>query len=431
VDGVTSGRVIGRREFLRRSAAAGAGVTLAAALAACDRAGMESSERAGVSLAVPTREHPATWPFSGANPPIESGLPIERGATLRVYQWREYLYDDVLEEFLHRYRGEDVGIEVQSFSTMDEAIARLQRPGSDFDVFFPTIDALPRLIAAGMLRPLNHDYLANVANLWPWFLGTDSPFYDRGQRYTVPYTVYSSGVGWRTDMVRSEEAPDVSGVGFDALWNPRYREDVGIYDDYREALGLSLLRNGVTRPDAADGAALWAAGDGLVDLVNEAGARITAEGAYEALPRGRFAMHQAWSGDVISGILHGVGDRGRTASPIGYWWPMDGGVVGADLTAVLTQGRNPVLAHTFVNHLLDVDVAILNFGWNGYQPPLADATAAAFAAHGPALRRVVGDLHSCTILTPEEFDRGVMLLEHEPAVESLWIDQWERVTART
>ena len=52
---------------------------------------------------------------------------------------------------------------------MDEAIARLQRPGADFDVFFATIDVLPDLIGAKLLRPLNHDYLPNVVNLWSWF----------------------------------------------------------------------------------------------------------------------------------------------------------------------------------------------------------------------------------------------------------------------
>ena len=46
-----------------------------------------------------------------------------------------------------------------------------------------------------------------------------------------------------------------------------------------------------------------------------------------------------------------------------------GGIVGCDLTAICARGRNPVLAHAFLDHLMDVGVAMRNFRWNGYQPP--------------------------------------------------------------
>ena len=56
-------------------------------------------------------------------------------------------------------------VEVESFTHMDEAVATLQDPATQFDVFFPTIDACPGLIDAGLLRPLDHDQLPNVRNL--------------------------------------------------------------------------------------------------------------------------------------------------------------------------------------------------------------------------------------------------------------------------
>ena len=100
-------------------------------------------------------------------------------------------------------------VEIESFSHIDEAVARLQDPASDFDVVFPVIDVLPGLVDAGLLRPLNHDYLPHVRNLWGWFRG-DGPFYDPGQRYTTPYTVYTGGIGWRADVVADADAPDAA-----------------------------------------------------------------------------------------------------------------------------------------------------------------------------------------------------------------------------
>jgi hypothetical protein len=39
------------------------------------------------------------WPVSEANPAIATGLAPERGATLKVYEWREYLSPSVIGSF--------------------------------------------------------------------------------------------------------------------------------------------------------------------------------------------------------------------------------------------------------------------------------------------------------------------------------------------
>jgi spermidine/putrescine transport system substrate-binding protein len=417
-------RPIGRREFLRRAAIAGAAIPPALALASCGRALVAP---AAVTPA-PTRRR--RWPIYDDNPPIDDGLPIERGATLRVYEWRDYLARDVLDSFERRYRASDVRVEVQSFLHIDEAIARLRSPGADFDVFFPTIDSLGELIESRLLAPLNHSYLPGLRNLWPDFLGAEDPFYDEGQRYSTPYTVYSSGIGWRTDLVESEDAPGATARPFDVLWNARYRGRVGVYDSYREALSLALLHVGGD-PRKADARALSAAADALVEFVHDRGGALTLEGAYEGLPRGEFAAHQAWSGDLISAPRYDDrASRAAAAAALAYWRPSDGsGVVGCDLTAVCAQGRNPVLAHAFVDHLLDPDVALANFSWNGYQPPLREATREAFADPSFRWSRIVPDNLLDAVLTPEEFRRGTFLLELAPEDEARWTSAWSRVTA--
>jgi spermidine/putrescine transport system substrate-binding protein len=409
-----------RRRFLRRAVVGGMSLSGAAAvLAACNRSAPVAR---GAASTVGAR---GLWPIHDDNPPIESGRPVERGATLRIYEWRDYLADNVLEAFERRYRADDVRVHVESFLHMEEAIARLRRPDADFDIFFPTIDAIGGLVDARVLRPINHDYLSNVRNLWPAFRGSENPFYDRGQRYTVPYTTYSSGIGWRRDLVEAGDAPDASSDPFRVLWNPRYRGRVGVYDSYREAMALGLLHRGETDLRDAGSSALRGAADDLIRLIRSGG-MLTLEGAYEGLPAGEFAAHQAWSGDLISAARYG---RGRTdaAGALGFVHP-PGGVVGCDLTAVCARGRNPVLAHAFVDHLLDFDVAMDNFAWNGYQPPLRGATREAFA--DPAFRwsRIVPDTLLEAIVTPEQFDAGTVL-RLDAGEESRWTQQWNRVRA--
>jgi spermidine/putrescine transport system substrate-binding protein len=268
-----------RRAFLRAVAIGGASVPLGAVLAACTRAAEPSA--------------------NGHVEALASGLPIERDATLRVYEWKDYLASDVLDAFTRRHADANVRIHVESFQRIDEAVARLQEPGAAFDVFFPTIDVLPDLVRAGIVRPLNHDYLPNIANLWPWFSGADRPFYDPNLAYTMPYTVYSGGVGWRDDLIARADEPSATDP-FAIFWDERYRGRLGMYDDPLEALALALLRDGVVDLKAATDTQLARAADDLDAAVRMAGVRFTLDGAEEGLPEGEFVAHQAWSGDVLT-----------------------------------------------------------------------------------------------------------------------------------
>lgn len=261
----------------------------------------------------------------------------------------------------------------------------------------------------------------------PQFNGPGNPFYDQGLRYTLPYTVFSTGIGWRSDLVRATDAPDALDVPYDAFWNPAYRGRIGLYDDYREVIGMALLRDGVADENAADASALDRATNHLVAMASAVDVQLTTEGAYEGLPEGTFALHQAWSGDMLSAPRLGKADALGTTPLLRYRWPRTG-VVGADLIAVLTQGTHPVLAHAFLDHLLDLEVAMRNFGWNGYQPPLSRATREAFS--DPSAPWSVPENLLDAILTPQEFERGRMLLPLSPAGDAQWLREWDRFRSR-
>ena len=57
---------------------------------------------------------------------------------------------------------------------------------------------LGQLIESKLVQPLNHSYIPNITQAWPDFT---NPFYDQGWQYTVPYTIYTTGIAWRKDLV--------------------------------------------------------------------------------------------------------------------------------------------------------------------------------------------------------------------------------------
>jgi spermidine/putrescine transport system substrate-binding protein len=412
---------ISRREFLRRVAAV-AGPTVAGSLLAACAPGRSAPGR----IPLVRQDRPVSWPIHEDNLAIRSGLPVEHGATLRIYEWRRYLSDDVLESFVRRYEDADITVQTESFESRDAAVGALRRPGAGFDVFFPTIDQIGGLVEARLLQPLNRDYLPNLRNLWPQFSPSVGPFYDRGLGYTIPYTVFATGIGWRTDMVARADGPDRLRNPYDAFWNPAYRGRVGLYDSYREVIGMALLHGGVRNVNTRDAVELAEASGALEALARVARVALTTEGAYEGLPDGRFAIHQAWSGDLLSALRWGRAEALGTAPFLRYFWPSDGaGVVGCDLVAICAGAESPVLAHAFLNHLMDTGVALRNFAWNGYQPPIADATPQAlFAPRSPWRRTIPSNLRSA-VLTPEDFARGRFLLGLDPAADAEWLRAWE------
>lgn len=416
----------GRREFLQRSAAAALGVSSAGSLlAACG--GDETGAPAGgtgegngggageAPFELARRDNPVTLPLFDDNPAIASGLEPESG-TLKIYNWIDYLDKATLRKFAREY---GVKTEISVFNTMDEAVAKLRAGGVDFDVFFPTVDRLGKLVAGKLLQPLNLDYLPNLeTNIWPQLA---DPFYDQGPRYTVPYTIYTTGTGYRTDRVSAppEDLPNPYDIYFDT----DYRGRTFLLDDYREAMCMLLLRNGVTDVNTGDEAALEQVREDLLELTDAVNLKVSVLD-YTLVPEGRAWVHQAWSGDFVSAQYYLP--QGVDYTVLGYWYPADGaGLVGSDTIAIPRSAANPVLAHHFLNFMLEETNAYDNFvNFVGYQPPQKSLNPDGLVAD-----EVVPPHLASTIVREEDFDRGYTLLELAPEVDARWQNIWSEFKA--
>jgi len=401
-----------RREFLRNTAVLSLSFSGAAvALSACSGSG-DPVPNNELTLARP--DAPVTLPIDDDNPPLDDGLQPESGATLKVYNWEQYIWPRIVDEFAAKY---EVEVEISTFSDMDEALATL-RSGTDFDVFFHRTDVISKLVDGRFLRPLNHSYIPNLsANVWSVY---GNPFYDQGARYGVPYTVYTTGIVWRTDRV-DEDIAALSNP-YEIFWNERYKNRIHLLDDYRETISMVLLKNGITDLNTNDEAALATVAEDLSALADNIGALDI--DAYKDVPQGEAWIHHAWSGDAVASPYYFP--KGEDPSVIRYWFPPDGtGAVANDCIGVLRDARNPVLAHHFINHLLDSDIATRNFGWNGYQPPQNSLLPSRLVADGYVPRELRN-----TITRRGAFNRGFMQMELSPEVDDLWHGVWEEFANR-
>src|SRR5947207_1258123 len=97
---------ITRRQFLRRSAGAAIAFPSAAAiLAACGHASNPDNPSVAAPSGSPSAfplarvDHPVTWPLYDDNPAIESNQEPETNATLKIYNWEDYLWPKLCKKF--------------------------------------------------------------------------------------------------------------------------------------------------------------------------------------------------------------------------------------------------------------------------------------------------------------------------------------------
>jgi spermidine/putrescine transport system substrate-binding protein len=413
-------RVYTRRDFLQRAAVLGIVVpAMPSILAACaDREGGGAAE-----LAVGTPANPVQQPLFDDNPAIESGLEAEDGP-LKLYNWEDYINPEIIP-----IAAEALGVEIEeaTFFNEEDALARMASGEVAYDVWFPTSQRVPVAVAAGLIQPLNHDYLPNLsANVWPQLA---DPYYDQGSRYTTPYVMYSTGIGWRNDMV---DSADIEGVEnpWDVFWNPKYAGSMGLLDSFTDTIAMALFRNGVADPSQATEAELEAAGDALVELIELMNVRYTIDGAYVGIPEGRYGLHHAWSGDMVNSAYYWP--NGEDLGFARYLWPASaegstvGGPISNDTMAIPKNAERPVLAHKFIDFMLDAGNSLTNFEWLGYQPPQNELTPDYLIENEYASE----DLRSA-LVAPGDFERDTAWVQGPiPAeTEALWSEQWTRATS--
>jgi spermidine/putrescine transport system substrate-binding protein len=428
-----------RRQLVKRAAGGAFGLSAAGVLAGCENTteplGVSGGGSAGPAgklvvqkpvgpggLPLPRPDNAVTWAITPENKPIAEGRPVERGP-LNVYNYADYVDPVTLKKFQKQYGA---AVKVATYNSADEAIAKLAAGAVAFDVIVGLTGAnIVNLIAQKLLQPLNHAYLPNLAkNIWPEL---QDPFYDRGSRYTVPYVVWMDGIGWRNDVIKADIA--AMDVPWDVFWHSQpYRGKVGVLDDKRDALSMPLqrdaMRSGI-RPDlnTEDPLQIDRSGSDLGQLNGICNVKVTITD-YQTLPEAKTVLHQSWSGDLLSGAFYYM-PKGTKPDVLSFWGPDTNGVVQNDFLCIGRAAKNPVLAHRFLDFMLDERNAYNNFvNFVGYTPPQKAIDAEALIKQGLIPRSLAR-----AVVRPDQFAANQELLQLSVEGERVWDQAWSKFKA--
>jgi spermidine/putrescine transport system substrate-binding protein len=94
------------------------------------------------------------------------------------------------------------------------------------------------------------------------------------------------------------------------------------------------------------------------------------------------------------------------------------------MITILRGAKHPVLAHTFLNFMLDDHNGLENFTWNGYIPPLTSINPNKLVAEG----YIPANLAS-TVVRRSDFEHGVTIDALTTAGQTLWQNAWSNFKA--
>ncbi len=155
--------------------------------------------------------------------------------TLNVYNWGQNIADgsddtmDIVAEFERRYPN--IKVNYSTYDSNETLYTKLSNGGISVDVIIPSDYMIARMISEDMLLEIDFENVPNYSYVDDTFKNTA---YDPENRYSVPYTWGTVGIIYNTKYV--DEA-DVT--GWELLWNEKYTGKILMFDNSRDAFGIS------------------------------------------------------------------------------------------------------------------------------------------------------------------------------------------------
>ena len=166
------------------------------------------------------------------------------------------------------------------------------------------------------------------------------------------------------------------------------------------------MRTGV-RPDlnTEDAALINKAEAELAELNGICNVKVTITD-YQTLPEAKTVLHHSWSGDLLSAAFYYM-PKGVKPDVLSFWGPNENGVVQNDFLCIGRSSKSPVLAHRFLDFMLDEQNAYANFvNFVGYTPPQNAIDAETLIRRGLIPRTLTQ-----AVVRPDQFAANQELLQ--------------------
>ena len=268
--------------------------------------------------------------------------PSISGEVLRVLAWPGYADPDIVKVFEQRTHSK---VEVTTVDSDDILWQRVsQNNAGNFDVLAVNTAELQRYIHQGWILPINTTALPNIARQLPRFRDVNAipGIVHDGKVFAIPYTYAEMGLIY--DRQQIKEAPD----SITALWDPRYRGKVLVFNDGTHNFSLAAQSLGMSSPFRLGDRDWPVVVNRLIALRRNALTFYAEpEESVELFKRKRAVLMLANYGSQQLQLMKAAG------IDVAYVLPKEGALAWLDTWAITRGARNKALAEAWINYLLE------------------------------------------------------------------------------
>ena len=307
---------------------------------------------------------------------VGCGVDDERKSILKVYNWADYIDEDLLSEFEEWYyeqTGEEVEVVYQLFDINEIMLAKIERGKEDFDVVCPSEYIIERMLRNDLLLPINKDFGST-----PSYLGNVSPYIHNvfskidgsgkdANDYAVGYMWGTTGFLYNPKYVEREEVSSWS-----ALWNSKFSKKLLIKDAFRDVYCPLLIyakQEELARGDISLDSLMYDSSDESIALVEALLKKAKpyvagweADFGKEIMTKEKAWLNLSWSGDAVWAI----DEAEAVGVELDYVVPDEGSIVWFDGWVIPKYAKNPKAASYFINFMCKPENAIRNMEEIGY-----------------------------------------------------------------
>lgn len=257
-----------------------------------------------------------------------------------LYNWSEYMSQDVLDKFEEEY-----GIKVveTTFESNDEMLAKLLAGGgSEYDIVVPSNFYIESMLANDLIEPLDKSVITNFENIDETYRSMDC---DPDGQYCIPY------MGTACVWIGNKKLLDEYGIeihNMEDLKNDNLKNNVLIVDDPQAIIGVGLLGSDLD-PTSQNLDDIETAKNYISDLNPYIKAFAASTDTRDSMAKGEVALSYMYSGEALQAMkenadLEVVMD-GEQCS------------LSMDTMVVLKGSQHKEEAQLFLNFLLRPDIS--------------------------------------------------------------------------
>ncbi|MFZ2853981.1 MAG: spermidine/putrescine ABC transporter substrate-binding protein [Rhodocyclaceae bacterium] len=328
---------------------------------------------------------------------------------LYLYNWNNYISDETVQRFEATCACR---LKQDYYSDNEEMLAKLEAGATGYDLIVPTGNAVESLIRRQALRPLDKSQLPRLRNIKAQYL---DPWFDPGNRYSVPYATTVTLIGYNEEKLRERNLPTDSWA---LIFEPKYLEElkgrVTVLNSARELMAAAMIYLGYSVHDADP--ARWSEAKRLILRAKPYWATFSNSTYIKDLAIGNIWVAHGYSSDMF----RAAADARAAQRPftIGFSIPKEGAVLALDSFVLHRSGARPDLAHRFIDFMLDGSNAADVSNLIGAGSPNAAAT--------PLIRREIAD-HPAIFPPPTEARKLQMLRDFDLRSRRLLSRLWTEI----